>query len=139
MRNKTLQKCHLFIIYKFTNPFLTTLQLGRRGSRVARLWIYKFVNNKQMAFLQSFVSQQLLFLFSKHLNTMSNATDCVSGRIDLCITNLNMVSLWPAPRTLSVISNAWIFMALGSPCKSSSSSLESNSRTPSTSWTLSLE
>ena len=65
-----MQKCHLFINYKFTNPFLTTLQLGRCGSRVARLWICKFVNNKQMAFLQIFVLQQLLFLFSKHLDTI---------------------------------------------------------------------
>ena len=83
MGNKTLQKWHLFIIYKFTNLFLTTLQLGCPGSRVARLWICKFVNNKQMAFLQIFVSQQLLFLFSKHLDTMSNVTDCGTGRTDL--------------------------------------------------------
>ena len=38
---------------------------------MARSCIWKFVSNKQMAFLQSFVSQQLLFLFSKHLDTMS--------------------------------------------------------------------
>ena len=58
--------------------------LGHPGIRVARSWIGKFViNNKQMAFLQSFVSQQLLFLFSKHLDTMSNVTDCVSGQTDL--------------------------------------------------------
>ena len=30
-----------------------------------------FVDNKQMAFFQSFASQQLLFLFTKHLDTMS--------------------------------------------------------------------
>ena len=36
-----------------------------------------------MTFLKIFVSQQLLFLFSKHLDTMSNATDCGTGRIDL--------------------------------------------------------
>ena len=41
----------MFIIYKFINPFLTTLQLRPPGSRVARLWICKFVINKQMAFL----------------------------------------------------------------------------------------
>ena len=82
MWNKNLQKCHLFIIYKFTNPLLTTLQLGRLGSSVARLWICKFViNNKQMAFLQIFVSQPILFLFSK--DTMSNVTDCGIGRTDL--------------------------------------------------------
>ena len=33
-----------------------------------------------MAFWQT----QLLFLFSKHLDTMSNATDCGTGRTDLC-------------------------------------------------------
>ena len=38
-----------------------------------------------MAFLQIFVSQQLLFLFSKHLDTMSNVTDCVSSQTDLCL------------------------------------------------------
>ena len=73
-----------FVHYlQITNPFLTTLQLERRGSRVARLWICKFVNNKQMTFLQIFVSQQLLFLFSKHLDTMSNVTDCGTGQTDL--------------------------------------------------------
>ena len=38
-----------------------------------------------MAFLEIFVSQHLL-LFSKHLDTMSNVTDCGTGRTDLCIT-----------------------------------------------------
>ena len=52
---------------------------------VAGLPDYGFVNNTQMAFFQSFVSQQLLFLFSKHLDTMSNATDCGIGRMDLCL------------------------------------------------------
>ena len=41
---------------------------GCPSHRVAR---YGFVNNKQMAFLQNLISQQLLFLFSKHLDTMS--------------------------------------------------------------------
>ena len=31
-----------------------------------------------------FGSQQLLFLFSKHLDTMSNVTDCDPGQTDLC-------------------------------------------------------
>ena len=35
-----------------------------------------------MAFLQIFFSQQLLFLFSKHLDTMLNVTDCWTGRTD---------------------------------------------------------
>ena len=43
---------------------------------------YGFVINKQMAFLQIFFSQQLLFLFSKHLDTMLNVTDCWTGRTD---------------------------------------------------------
>ena len=35
----------------------------------------------QMTFFQIFVSQQFLFfLFSKHLNTMANVTDCVTGK-----------------------------------------------------------
>ena len=65
----------------FTNPYLATLWLRRPGIREAR---YGFMINKQMAFLQSFVSQQLLFLFSKHLDTMLNVTDCGTGRTDLC-------------------------------------------------------
>ena len=37
-----------------------------------------------MAFFQSFVSHQLLFLFSKHLDTSNvDSTDCVSGQTDL--------------------------------------------------------
>ena len=52
----------------------------RPSRRVAR---YGFVNNKQMAFLKNIVSQQLFFLFSKHLDTMLNVTDCGTGRTDL--------------------------------------------------------
>ena len=63
-----MQKCHLFIITNSQIHDLATLMQGRPSRRVAR---YRFVNNKQMAFLQNFVSQQLLFLFSKHLDTMS--------------------------------------------------------------------
>ena len=48
---------------------LATLMPGYPSRRVAR---YGFVDNKQIwHFLQSFVSQQLLFFFSKHLDTMS--------------------------------------------------------------------
>ena len=36
-----------------------------------------------MAFLQIFVSQQLLFLFSKRLDTMANVMDCDPGQTDL--------------------------------------------------------
>ena len=57
--------------------------IERPDIRVARSWIHKFVNNKQMAFLQTFVSEQLLFLFSKHLDTMSNVTDCDYGQTNL--------------------------------------------------------
>ena len=39
-----------------------------------------------MAFLQIFVSQQLLFLFSIRLDTISNVTDCGIGRTDLCLS-----------------------------------------------------
>ena len=78
------QKCHLFINYKVTNPLLATLRLGRPGSRVARFWICKFVNNKQMTFLKIFVSQQSLFLFSKHY-TMSNVTDFNPSQTNLCL------------------------------------------------------
>ena len=38
-----------------------------------------------MAFLQIFVSHQLLFLFSKHLDIMSNVMNCGTGRTDLCL------------------------------------------------------
>ena len=58
--------CLLIINIKIYN--LVTLLPGRPSCRVVR---NGFVNDKQMAFLQSFVSQQLLFLFSKHLDTMS--------------------------------------------------------------------
>ena len=35
--------------------------------------------------MQIFVSQQLLFLFSKHLDAMSNVTDYGTGSTDLCL------------------------------------------------------
>ena len=100
MKKKCGKNAICLLYYKFTNPFLTILQLGRPGnSRVARLWICEFVNIKQMAFLQILVSQQLLLLFSKHLDTMSNVMDCVSGQTDLweiviCIIFLGSFSLF---------------------------------------------
>ena len=69
----------VYINFFYRKPFLATLRLGC----FARLCICKCVNNKQMAFLQIFVSQQLLFLFSKHLDTMLNVTDCGTGQTDL--------------------------------------------------------
>ena len=45
---------------------------------------YGFVINKQMAFLQ-ILAHNNYFLFSKHLDTMSNVTDCVPGQTDLCL------------------------------------------------------
>ena len=60
-------------------PLVYYLQIHNLATRPAartskpqssQKWICK-VNNKQMAFFQIFVSQQLLFLFSKHLDTMS--------------------------------------------------------------------
>ena len=65
---------------------LATLLPWRPSCRVVRngfvnLWIIN-----KWPFLQSFVSQQFLFLFSKHLDTMSNSTDCWTGRIDLWLT-----------------------------------------------------
>ena len=61
---------------------LVTLLPGRPSCRVVRNW---FVNNKQMAFLLSFVSHQSLCLFSKHLDTTLNVTDCGTGQTDLCL------------------------------------------------------
>ena len=55
---------------------------GRSSRRVARSG---FVNNKEITFFQIFVSQQLLFSFSKHLDTMSNVTDCDPVQTDLCL------------------------------------------------------
>ena len=75
--------CKNAVCLLFKNPFLATLRLGCPGSRMARLWMCKFVNNEQVAFLQIFVWQQLLFLFSKRLNTMSNVTDCDPGQTNL--------------------------------------------------------
>ena len=86
-----------FVYYlQITNPYLATLRLGRPGSRVAGLWICKFVIIKQMAFLQIIVSQQLLFLFSKHLDTMLNVTDCGTGRTDLCLIVGNAATSSPS-------------------------------------------
>ena len=53
----------MIIVYKkgSTNSFLVTLRLGCPDQGFA---------------YGIFVSQQLLFLFSKHLNTMANVTDC---------------------------------------------------------------
>ena len=80
MRNKNWQKWHLFITY---------LQI-----HFWQLWSlpdYEFVNfyliNKN-AFLQIFVSQQFLFLFSKHLDIMSNVTDCGNGQTDICLIGM---------------------------------------------------
>ena len=67
--------CLLFTHLQIHN--LTKLLPGCPSRRVAR---NGFVNNEQMAFLQIFVSQQLLFLFSKHLDTMFNVTDCAPGQ-----------------------------------------------------------
>ena len=56
----------------FTNPFL------------AAGWPdYGFVNNKQVAFLQIFISPKLLFLFLKLLDKMSNVTNCDPGQTNL--------------------------------------------------------
>ena len=45
-----------------------------------------------MAFSQNFVSQQLSFLFSKHLDKMSNVTDCGYSQKGLCfVLFFNMV------------------------------------------------
>ena len=59
-------------------------------------------DNKQVAFLQKKNSQQLLFLSSKLLDTMSNVTDCDPSQTNLCnksvhisfikkVTTLNMI------------------------------------------------
>ena len=45
----------------------------------------EFVNNKQLAFLKTFISQQLLFLFSKNLDTMANVTDCGYSKTNFCL------------------------------------------------------
>ena len=71
-------------VYFFTNlhiPNLAIMQPGRPSRIVAR---NGFVNNKQMAFLTCFISQQLLFLFIKHLDTRTNLTDCEYGQTNFC-------------------------------------------------------
>ena len=67
----------------FTSLQIHFWQLCSLDVVAAGLPDYGFVKIKQTAFLQKFVSQQLLFLFSKHLDTMSNVTDCGTGRTDL--------------------------------------------------------
>ena len=74
----------MFVNYIFTNPYLATLQLGHPAAGLPDYgFVYIFVKNKQMAFSQIFVSQQLLFLFSKHLDTTLNVTDYGTSRIYL--------------------------------------------------------
>ena len=80
--------CLLFTNLQIHN--LATLLPGRPSLKVVR---NGFLNNKQMAFLQIFVSQQLLFLFSKHLDTMLNVTDCGPGRTDLC-SNCSLLKIF---------------------------------------------
>ena len=72
----------LCISLLFTNPFLATLWLGRPGSRVARLGICKFVDNKQMGFLFYSGMTTIIVLFLKHLDTVANVTDCDYGKIN---------------------------------------------------------
>ena len=74
-----------FVYYYLQIHNLATLLPRCPSCRVVRNGV---LINKQMAFLHIFVSQQLLFLFSKHLDTMSNVTDCVSSQTDLCLEDL---------------------------------------------------
>ena len=60
---------------------LATLLPGHSSRRVARNGFV--INNKQMAFLQTKISQQLMFLLLKHLDTMLNVTDCAPGQTDI--------------------------------------------------------
>ena len=69
------------LVYYLQIHNLAIMLPGHPSRRVAR---NGFVNNKQMAFLQIFVSQQLFFSFSKHLYTMSNVTDCDPSQTNLC-------------------------------------------------------
>ena len=59
------------------NLFLTTLQLGHPGSRVAK---NGFVINEQVALLKKKIAIILVFIFSKWLYTMSNMMDCDPGQ-----------------------------------------------------------
>ena len=76
----------LFRVSRFGTPLFLQIHfwlLCRLDVLTAGCPDYGFVINKQIAFLQIFVSQQLLFLFSKHLDTMLNVTNCVSSQTDL--------------------------------------------------------
>ena len=64
----------------FTSLQIHFWQLYNLDILAAGLPYYGFVINKQMAYFQIFVSQQLLFLFSKYLDTMLNVTDCGTSR-----------------------------------------------------------
>ena len=86
MWNKNSKKCHLFINYKSIS-ILANLRLGCPGIWVARLWII----NKQVAFLQILVRNNYCFLILKHLDTMSNVTDCVPCQTDLW----GLAEIWP--------------------------------------------
>ena len=65
--NQICKKCHLFIIYKSISGHPDARTSKPQSSQI---WICKFVNNKQMAFLQ-ILFHNYCFLFSKHLDTMS--------------------------------------------------------------------
>ena len=71
--------CLLFTNFQIHH--LATLLPGRPSHRVAR---YEFINTK-MAFVKNLVWQQLLFLFSKHLDTMSNLMHFGYGKTNPCL------------------------------------------------------
>ena len=49
----------------------------------SQIWICKFVNNKQMAFLPILVHNNYCFYFKTSRYNV-DSTDCVSGQTDLC-------------------------------------------------------
>ena len=82
LKIKTFNCCETKLCKNYICLLFTTLQIHDLATLVpdartskpqsSQIWICKCVINKQMTLLQNFVSQQLLFLFSKHLDTMSN-------------------------------------------------------------------
>ena len=77
-----LQKWHLFINYKFTNPWSGHPDARTSKLQISQIWICKFVNNKHMAFLQFLFHNNYCFIFKTSVYNV-DLTDCVPGQTDL--------------------------------------------------------
>ena len=83
---------------------------GHPSHSVARNgFVNRYVKIKQMASLQIFVSQPLLLLFSKHLDTMLNVTDCDPDQTDLCFNLIYKTQFISMATHHTHLTVAWLF------------------------------